>query len=61
MTPAVPARDTFNLQEVEKRAILGALESTGWNKVRASEKLGIFPSSLYKKMKRLGIPQKRPE
>ncbi len=38
-----------------------ALDDTGWNKARASEKLGIFPSSLYKKMKRFGIPQKRPE
>ncbi len=52
---------TLNLQEVEKQTILRALEETGWNKARASEKLGIFPSSLYKKMKRFSIPQKRPE
>lgn len=58
-TPAV-GEGTFNLQEVEKRTILRALDSTGWNKARAAEKLGIFPSSLYKKMKRLKIPQKRP-
>ncbi len=51
---------TLNLQEVEKRAIHRALDECGWNKARASEKLGIFPSSLYKKMKRFGIPQKRP-
>jgi two-component system response regulator HydG len=51
---------TLNLQEVEKRVIRRALDECGWNKARASEKLGIFPSSLYKKMKRFGIPQKRP-
>jgi len=51
---------TLNLQEVERQAIHRALENCGWNKARASEKLGIFPSSLYKKMKRFGIPQKRP-
>jgi transcriptional regulator with PAS, ATPase and Fis domain len=59
--PATSAADAFNLQEVERLTIMRALESTDWNKARASEKLGIFPSSLYKKMKRLGIPQKRPE
>jgi len=50
--------DTLNLQAVEKNTILRALDGTGWNKARAAEKLGVFPSSLYKKMKRLGIPQK---
>ena len=58
---ALPATmSTLNLQEVEKRVIHKALNDCGWNKARASEKLGIFPSSLYKKMKRFGIPQKRP-
>jgi len=47
---------SFNLQDVERSTIVSALESTGWNKARASELLGIFPASLYKKMKRLGIP-----
>jgi DNA-binding NtrC family response regulator len=51
--------DSLNLQDVERRAILRALEATDWNKARASEMLGVFPSSLYKKMKRLGIPQQR--
>ena len=60
-TPVVGGEDAFNLQEVERSTILRALDNTGWNKARAAEKLGIFPSSLYKKMKRFGIPQKRPE
>jgi DNA-binding NtrC family response regulator len=59
-TGAPPSAGTLNLQEVEKRVIRRALDECGWNKARASEKLGIFPSSLYKKMKRFGIPQKRP-
>jgi two-component system response regulator HydG len=52
---------TLDLREIEKHAVTQALEETNWNKVRAAEKLGIFPSSLYKKMKRYGIPQNRPQ
>ena len=48
--------DTLNLDEVQKRTILRALKSTKWNKVHTAEELGIYPSSLYKKLKRLGIP-----
>jgi len=51
----------LNLNEMEKQTILNALEAAGWNKTRASEMLGIYPSSLYKKMKRFDIPQKRPQ
>jgi len=47
---------TLNLQELEERAVLQALRETGGNKSQAARKLGIFPSSLYKKMRRLGIP-----
>jgi DNA-binding NtrC family response regulator len=54
-----PADDSLDLQDVEKRTILRALERTGWNKARASDLLGIFPASLYKKLKRLGIPQNK--
>ncbi len=54
-----PEAGTLNLQEVEKRTIVQALEESGWTKARAAEKLGIFPSSLHKKMKRLGVPLKR--
>jgi DNA-binding NtrC family response regulator len=56
-----PGTDTLNLREAERGLILRALRESGWNKARAAERLGIFPSSLYKKMKRFGIPQKRPE
>ena len=52
----VAAVETLNLQELERQTILKALLETGWNKTRAAQKLGVFPSSLYKKMKRLDIP-----
>jgi two-component system response regulator HydG len=59
--PQIPEpSQTFNLREVERATILRALTSTGWNKSLAAKKLGIFASSLYKKMKRLGIPIRRP-
>jgi two-component system, NtrC family, response regulator HydG len=48
----------LNLEQMEQRAILRALAETDWNKSQASARLGIFPSSLYKKMKRFGIPLK---
>ena len=60
-TAPAPEAETLNLQEVEKRTIVQALEESDWTKARAAEKLGIFPSSLHKKMKRLGVPLKRPE
>jgi len=52
--------DSLDLKDVEKRTILRALDASDWNKVHAARKLGIYPSSLYKKMKRLGIPQSSP-
>jgi two-component system response regulator HydG len=58
--PGPGPEDTLDLDEVEKRTILRALDVTGWNKVHAAEVLGIYPSSLYKKLKRLGIPLKPP-
>ena len=70
LSPTVPAfashaaagaaTDTLDLKEMEWRTIIRALEATGGNKAEASRQLGIFPSSLYKKMKRLGISLKRP-
>ncbi len=57
--PVLPGSsvEPLNLKEAEKRTILLALEESEGNKTHAAQKLGIFPSSLYKKMKRFGIPQ----
>lgn len=43
------------LQEPERRMILQVLESTGWSRNLTAEKLGINRTTLYKKMKRLGL------
>ncbi len=45
----------LNLQEVERRTIIAALDEARGNKAAAARLLGIYPASLYKKMKRLGI------
>ena len=43
------------LEEQERTVILQALESCSWNKKLAAQRLGIGRSTLYAKMKRLGI------
>lgn len=47
-----------SLMAAEKAAILQALETTDWNRLKASRMLGIARSTLYLKMQELGI--KRP-
>ncbi|RKO67262.1 sigma-54 interaction domain-containing protein [Desulfofundulus salinus] len=42
-------------QAVERSTILRALEETGYNRRRAAEKLGISTTTLWRKMKRLGL------
>jgi DNA-binding NtrC family response regulator len=55
---AVPA--TLKLEERERQAILQALETTRWNKQAAAGLLGLHRPTLYSKMRKHGIPQKRP-
>ncbi|MDI6879054.1 MAG: sigma 54-interacting transcriptional regulator [Desulfitobacteriaceae bacterium] len=43
------------IAEAERRAIVRALKSTGGNKVRAAELLGIHRANLYRKIERYGI------
>jgi transcriptional regulator of acetoin/glycerol metabolism len=43
------------LQEPERQLILGTLQQLQWNRSLAAEKLGINRTTLYKKMKRLGL------
>ncbi|MBU1936133.1 sigma-54 dependent transcriptional regulator [bacterium] len=49
------SRETMTLEEVEKDYLLQVLEETGWQKKRASEILGIDPSTIYRKLQRYGI------
>ena len=53
---AVP---TGSLEEIERASILRALESTGWNKQAAAALLGLRRPTLYSKMRKHDIPQRR--
>ena len=48
-----------SLEEIERVSIVRALESTGWNKQAAADVLGLRRPTLYSKMRRHGIPQRR--
>ena len=47
------------LEEIERLSIVRALETTGWNKQAAAALLGLRRPTLYSKMRRHGIPQRR--
>ncbi|HZW83541.1 MAG TPA: sigma 54-interacting transcriptional regulator [Candidatus Deferrimicrobium sp.] len=46
---------TLELAEAERRAILKALKTTGGNKAKAAEILGIHRTNLYRKMDKFGL------
>jgi formate hydrogenlyase transcriptional activator len=51
-----------SLEDTERQAILRALKQTGWQikgDNGAAEILNLKPSTLYSKMKKLGIPNRR--
>ncbi len=48
-------RSADDSQAVDSRAILQALDKTGWNKVKAARLLGIDRVTLYRKMKRYNL------
>ncbi len=54
-----PAAETSGaarrMDEVEREAILAALEATGWNKRAAARELGIAKSTLHEKVRRFGL------
>jgi DNA-binding NtrC family response regulator len=47
------------LEGPERQIILGVLESNGWNRNLTADQLGINRTTLYKKMKRLGLEDGR--
>ena len=51
--PASPLRE--RVDETERRAIVAALENTGWNQSRAARMLGISRRALIYKMERFGL------
>lgn len=46
---------TRTLDDMERMYLLQVLEESGWQKKRASEVLGIDPSTIYRKLQRYGI------
>lgn len=46
---------TKTLEDIERSYLLQVLEESGWQKKRASEILGIDPSTIYRKLQRYGI------
>lgn len=57
------SNDSRNLQEVERRHILRVLEETGWRvagKGGAAQLLGLKPTTLEARMKKLGIHRPKP-
>jgi two-component system, NtrC family, response regulator HydG len=47
--------ELMTLVQVERRAVTQALEQSGWNIPLAAKALGIYPATLYSKMRRYGI------
>ena len=47
------------MNDYERRLILDALNASGWHQRRAAARLGVLPTTLLEKMKRLGIRRAR--
>ena len=48
-----------SLDEIKKKQILNVLEQTGWHQGKASEILGISPSTLYRQLKNYGLTRSK--
>jgi DNA-binding NtrC family response regulator len=63
--PENPSNGGSKLKELvdayERRLIQSALADTGGNQRRAAAALGLLPTTLHEKMKRLGLLRRRPE
>jgi DNA-binding NtrC family response regulator len=53
--PWVPTTLEEALREPERRVLLKALRANGWNRQKTADQLGINRTTLYKKLKTLGI------
>lgn len=56
-TSSMSGEDLLTLEDVSRAYIIKVLETTGGNKVKASEILGINRTSLWRMIQRLGIPE----
>jgi DNA-binding NtrC family response regulator len=51
----------YLLEAYERRLIVDALAASGGHQRRTAARLGILPTTLHEKMKRLGLLRRRPE
>jgi DNA-binding NtrC family response regulator len=51
--------NSASLDELKRKQILTVLEQTGWHQGKASEMLGISPSTLYRQLKSYGLTRAR--
>ena len=59
MSSAVSISTGSTLKDMEMRAVYSALECNNWNRKAAAKELGIDRTTLWRKMKRLGIIEKK--
>lgn len=48
------------LDAYERQLIVSALQAASWNQRRAAAALGVLPTTLHEKMKRLGLRRRNP-
>jgi DNA-binding NtrC family response regulator len=58
-TPGVGDEAAGSLDEMRRKQILAVLEQVGWHQGKASEILGISPSTLYRQLKSYGLTRSR--
>ncbi len=60
-TLSIPEGQTLKdlVQDYERQLLLMALELAGWNQRKVAASLGLLPSTLSEKMKRLGLRSSR--
>jgi len=52
---------TANLRRLERDHVVSVLEKCGWNKYKAAQLMGISRSTLYSKIRKLGLEQEEPQ
>lgn len=56
---AEPPTLKTQVEAYERDLIVTALQASGWNQRRAADSLGVLPTTLFEKMRRLRVPHAR--
>jgi transcriptional regulator with PAS, ATPase and Fis domain len=51
----VTSKEVFSIETIEKEIILETLRKNNWNRKAAAKQMGIHPSTLWRKIKRLNL------